>query len=325
MKNRVLVTGAGGYIGSHMCAILSDRGDFVVGLDNLENGYLDAIRANVVVIADVANKSVVANVLDTHDIDTVIHFAGYIQVGESMQDPAKYFENNFSNAASLLSAMHQCGIDQFIFSSTAAVFGNPITTPIDENHPKHPINPYGRSKLFLEEMCADLANARGLKSVSLRYFNAAGARPDGTLGERHEPETHLIPLAIDAALGKRPPLKLFGTDYPTPDGTCVRDYIHIHDLCDAHVAAMDYLRAGHPTACFNLGNGVGFSVLEVIRAVEKAVGRPVPYVVESRRQGDPPSLVGDSTLAREKLEWKPKRANLETIVADAVRWHLRGG
>ena len=324
MNRNVLVTGAAGYIGSHMCKILGECGYFVVGLDNLENGYRDAIHADEVVIGDVSNKSVVSNLLTTFDIDAVIHFAGYIQVGESMQNPHKYFANNFSNTAALLSTMCEAGVDQFVFSSTAAIFGNPVATPIDENHPKCPINPYGRSKLFVEEMCADLAISHNFRSVSLRYFNAAGARPDGTLGERHEPETHLIPLAIDAALGKRPPLKLFGTDYATHDGTCIRDYIHIHDLCDAHVAALDYLRAGNSSACFNLGNGVGFSVLEVIRTVEKVIGRPVPFLAEGRREGDPPSLIADSTLARETLGWSPKRADLETIVADAVRWHLIG-
>jgi UDP-glucose 4-epimerase len=254
-----------------------------------------------------------------------MHFASFIQVGESVQQPAKYYQNNVVNTLNLLEAMRAHGIHQFIFSSTAATFGEPQYTPIDERHPQQPINPYGRSKRMIEEVLADYDAAYGLKSVCLRYFNAAGADPEGQLGERHEPETHLIPLVLQAASGRRPHISVFGRDYETPDGTCIRDYVHIADLCEAHWLALQSLMNGAPSQAYNLGNGHGFSVQEVIDTAEAVTGRKIAVVNAPRREGDPARLVADATLARQQLGWKPQYADLATIVEHAWKWETRGG
>lgn len=318
--HRVLVTGAGGYIGSHMCKMLRESGHYVVALDTLENGFRDAITADAVVVADTADAHRVRGVLLEHQVSSVIHFAGYIQVGESVNDPLKYYRNNVANTLVLLDTLLAANVKTFIFSSTAAIFGNPQYTPIDEKHPKAPINPYGRSKLIIEQICHDLSVSNGLKSVCLRYFNAAGAHPDGSIGERHAPETHLIPLAIDAALGVRPALQVFGNDYDTRDGTCIRDYVHVDDLCRAHLAALDYLSRAGVSAQFNLGTGAGNTVLEVLQAIESELKLPVPRTFTGRRAGDPTHLVADPAEALRVLGWR-RQFELPDIVRHAVNWH----
>jgi UDP-glucose 4-epimerase len=252
-----------------------------------------------------------------------MHFASLIQVGESVVEPAKYYANNVATTLTLLDAMRGAGVLRFIFSSTAAVYGDPEYVPINEAHPKNPINPYGRSKWMVEQVLEDYDRAYGLKSVCLRYFNAAGADSEGELGERHVPETHLIPLVLQAASGRRDAIYVFGTDYNTPDGTCIRDYIHVADLCDAHALALQRLLEGGESGHFNLGNGQGFSVKEVIDTARRVTGRAIPVRYEARRAGDPPRLVADAGLARAQLGWQPKRADLETIVADAWAWERK--
>jgi UDP-glucose 4-epimerase len=252
-----------------------------------------------------------------------MHFASYIQVGESMREPVKYYQNNVTNTLNLLNAMQTFGVSRFIFSSTAAIFGEPQYTPIDEAHPKEPINPYGRTKLMVEQALADYDRAYGLKSVCLRYFNAAGADPDGQLGERHDPETHLIPLVLQAASGRRPQISVFGRDYDTPDGTCIRDYIHITDLCEAHWLAVQSLMDGAGSQAYNLGNGNGFSVQEVIAAAGRVTGRDIPVVDAPRREGDPARLVAASGQARKALGWSPAYADLDLIIRHAWGWETR--
>lgn len=257
---------------------------------------------------------------DNH-IDTVMYFASFIQVGESVVQPAKYYENNVGKTLTLPGAMARHGVRHFIFSSTAAIFGNPLRDLIDEAHPQAPINPYGRTKWLVEQLLPDYESAYGIRHVCLRYFNAAGAQPDGSLGERHDPETHLIPLAINAALGRGPALKVFGDDYPTQDGTCVRDYIHVCDLAAAHLLALQHLRSGGDSLKLNLGNGSGYSVRQVLETVGRIVGRPVPYTVVERREGDPSVLVADAQQARKVLDCAPAFPRLEDIVAHAAAWH----
>ena len=252
-----------------------------------------------------------------------MHFASFIQVGESVQEPAKYYANNVTNTLNLLDAMVTHEVQRFIFSSSAAVYGNPHTVPIPEDHPKHPINPYGRTKWMVEQILDDYDRAYGLKSVSLRYFNAAGADPGGQLGERHEPETHLIPLILRAASGRAPDIKVFGRDYDTPDGTCIRDYVHVADLCDAHRLALDQLLDGGVSAVYNLGNGNGFSVAEVIAATERVTGRNIPVTDVARREGDPPRLVANATRARTELGWQPQFNELDAIIAHAWAWECK--
>jgi UDP-glucose 4-epimerase len=275
--------------------------------------------------ADLADKAALDRVLGGGAFDAVMHFASYIQVGESVTAPAKYYENNVTHTQNLLDAMVRHGVNNFIFSSTAAIFGEPEYTPIDEAHPARPINPYGRSKWFVEQMLEDYERAYGLKSVCLRYFNAAGADPEGELGERHVPETHLIPLILQAASGRRECIKVFGRDYPTPDGTCIRDYIHVMDLCEAHLLAIEKLAETGEGARFNLGNGNGFSVQEVIDSAVRVTGRQFAVVDEIRREGDPAVLVADSRRAREALGWSPRFGDLDSIVAHAWRWELKAG
>lgn len=320
---RVLVVGGAGYIGSHMVKMLLGAGHEVVTLDNLSSGHRDAVLGGVFVEGDLADSDCLNNVFKQYTPDAVMHFASFIQVGESVRKPDIYYRNNVTNTLNLLDAMREFEVNKFIFSSTAAVFGEPDYVPIDEAHPNRPLNPYGRSKLMIEQVLADYDKAFDMRSVCLRYFNAAGADPDGQLGERHDPETHLIPLILQAASGRRENIQVFGRDYDTPDGTCIRDYIHIVDLCSAHLAALEHLNSGGESDRFNLGNGEGFSVQEVITAVQQVSGRAVTVINGPRREGDPARLVADSTRARNILMWRPKFTDLETIVAHAWQWELK--
>jgi UDP-glucose 4-epimerase len=319
----ILVVGGAGYIGSHMVKMLAQRGNGVVTLDNLSTGYRDAVIGGTLVEADLADAQALDRLFAAQRFDAVMHFASFIQVGESVREPARYYRNNFSNTLNLLEAMVAHRVGRFVFSSTAAIFGEPDYVPIDEAHPKRPINPYGLTKLMVEQALADFDRAYGLKSVCLRYFNAAGADPDGELGERHDPETHLVPLLLQVASGRREAIQVFGRDYDTPDGTCIRDYIHIVDLCEAHLLAIDYLARGNPSAQFNLGNGSGFSVQEVLDTVQRVTGRPVRAVDAPRREGDPARLVADARRARQVLGWTPRYADLDTIVAHAWAWERK--
>ena len=320
---KILVVGGAGYIGSHMVKMLLDAGHNVITFDNLSSGFRDAVLGGEFIKGDLADLAAIDNVFETYQPDAVMHFASYIQVGESVQDPKKYYINNFTNTLNLLNAMVKHQVNNFIFSSTAAVFGEPEYVPIDEMHSKTPLNPYGRSKLMVEQVLADYERAYGLKSVCLRYFNAAGADPSGLLGERHEPETHLIPLILQALSGKRTHISLFGRDYDTPDGTCIRDYIHIVDLCSAHLLALLKLVKDGASMCFNLGNGEGFSVQEVISAAERVTGKKVKVIEAPRREGDPARLVADARLAKKALAWTPVYAELETIIMHAWQWETK--
>lgn len=316
----VLVVGGAGYIGSHMCRLLRESGEPHLVFDSFEQGHRAALLGSPSFEGDLRRPEDLARVFAEHPIDVVMHFAAYISVGESVREPGKYWRNNTAGVLNLLDAMRDAGVGKLVFSSTAAIFGEPERVPIDEDHPKNPTSPYGQSKLAVERMLADFDTAHGLKSVCLRYFNAAGASPGGDLGEDHRPEEHLIPLAILAALGRRPGLKIFGTDYPTPDGTCVRDYIHILDLAEAHLLAVKHLRADGESRRYNLGNGVGFSVREVVETVERVCGRPVPREDAPRRPGDPASLVAASDRIRADWGWRPRYPELETLVRHAADW-----
>jgi len=317
MALKILVVGGAGYIGSHMVKRLGEAGVEVVTLDNLSSGHRDAVTCGEFVQGDIADRTLLNSLFASRTFDAVMHFASHIEVGESVRLPLKYYRNNVSNTLILLEAMQTAKIDKFIFSSTAAIFGTPQYSPIDERHPRSPINPYGRTKHMVEQILDDLGRAHGLRAVCLRYFNAAGADPSGALGERHDPESHLIPLTLQAASGRRPSIAVFGSDYDTPDGTCIRDYVHIVDLCEAHWLALQSLLGGAGSQQYNLGNGVGFSVLEVIETVRRVTRREFKVVKEARRAGDPPRLVTDATAARSTLGWEPKYPSLETIVEHA--------
>ena len=319
----VLVVGGAGYIGSHMVKHLAKTGCKVTTLDNLASGHRDAVLHGEFVLGDLADRPLLRELFDTTRFDAVMHFASFIQVGESVQKPAMYYENNVTNTLNLLDTMRLSGVDKFIFSSTAATFGEPQYSPIDEKHPQHPINPYGRSKLFVERILEDYEHAYGLRSVCLRYFNAAGADPEGQLGERHEPETHLIPLILQAASGRRPAISVFGRDYDTPDGTCIRDYVHISDLCTAHWLALLSLMNGVGSQRYNLGNGQGFSVQEVIDSALRITGSDIKVVDALRRVGDPARLVADATLATQQLGWHPRFSDLDIMLAHAWQWEQR--
>jgi len=314
---KILVTGGAGYIGSHMVSLLEKSGHEVTVMDNLSNGHRDSIGETPFILGDIGDRSLLDQVMAGNSFDAVMHFASYIQVGESVTSPSKYYNNNVSKTLVLLDAMVNAGIKKFIFSSTAAIFGEPIYSPIDESHPKSPVNPYGRTKLFVEQVLADYRQAYGLKSVSLRYFNAAGADPDGKNGERHHPETHLIPLVLKAASGERDSITVYGKDYETPDGTCIRDYIHVVDLCQAHLLSLIHLSSGGDSAAYNLGNGQGFSVLEVIAAAEKVTQKEIRVKNGTRREGDPPRLVADSRMIKQELGWTPHYPEIETIIKHA--------
>jgi len=320
---KILVVGGAGYIGSHMVLMLAGAGHAVVTLDDLSEGHRGAVLAGEFVEGSIADSALLDRVFTTHRFDGVMHFASFIQVGESVQQPAKYYRNNFVNTLVLLDAMVRHDIKRFIFSSTAAIYGEPEYVPIDEAHPCKPINPYGRSKWMVEQALQDYDRAYGLKSICLRYFNAAGADPEGRIGELHEPESHLIPLVLQAAAGRRDHIAVFGSDYDTPDGTCIRDYIHVMDLCAAHLLALDRLHAGADSDAFNLGNGAGASIREVIAVAERVTGHRIPVVEAARRAGDPARLVANPQKAFAALGWKPQRADLAIIVGDAWNFHRR--
>ncbi|MFO0679000.1 MAG: UDP-glucose 4-epimerase GalE [Polyangiaceae bacterium] len=321
----VLVSGGAGYIGSHTVLALVRGGHRVVALDDLSAGRREAVDASAtLVVGDVRDGALVAEVVRAHRIESVVHFASRIQVGESVSNPRIYYRDNVVASLAFLDAVLDAGVRNFVFSSSAAVYGDPVATPIDESHPKVPKSPYGESKLVVEWALESYARAYGLRYAALRYFNAAGADAASGLGECHEPETHLIPLVLEAALGARPHVTVFGHDYDTPDGTCIRDYVHVLDLADAHVAALVHLAGGNPGGAFNLGSGTGHSVNEVLRAVETVTGKKVPVVRGERRPGDPPSLVASPRRAEETLAWRASRSSLERIVSDAFAWHTAG-
>lgn len=317
---KVLVVGGAGYIGSHMVNALVLAGNSVLVLDDLSSGHRDALGPAEFQLGNLADKALLDRLFSAQKFDAVMHFASFIEVGQSVRDPGAYYQNNLCNTLGLLDAMVKHGGSRFVFSSTAAIFGEPLKTPIDETHPASPINPYGQSKWMVEQILADYERAYGLKSICLRYFNAAGAHAQAGLGERHNPETHLIPLVLQVAAGRRKEICIFGNDYDTPDGTCIRDYIHVMDLCDAHLLALEQLQAGGASARYNLGNGLGYSVREVIDTAREVTGKEIAVQLQARRAGDPARLVADATRARRELSWQPQRAELKTIVADAWAW-----
>ncbi|AOY83711.1 UDP-glucose 4-epimerase GalE [Moorena producens JHB] len=325
-KATVLVTGGAGYIGSHAVLALLAAGYNVVVLDNLVYGHRDIVEDVLkvkLVVGDTNDRVLLDNLFSHYDISAVMHFAAYAYVGESVTDPAKYYRNNVTGTLTLLEAMVAASIKKLVFSSTCATYGVPKTVPIPEDHPQNPINPYGASKLMVERILSDFHTAYDLKSVTFRYFNAAGADPEGRLGEDHTPETHLIPLVLLTALGKRESISIFGTDYPTADGTCIRDYIHVQDLASAHVLGLDYLLKGGDSQIFNLGNGNGFSVKEVIEAARLVTKQEIKAIECDRRPGDPPALVGSSDKARQLLGWYPEYSDLNTILSHAWQWHQK--
>jgi UDP-glucose 4-epimerase len=320
----VLVTGGAGYIGSHMAHLLARGGSEVVVADNLQSGHADAVPPGARFYqVDVGIAADMVAILREHRIRTIFHFASRIQVGESVVNPRLYYTGNLAAAVGLLEAALEAGVENFILSSTAAVYGIPAEVPIPEDHPTRPINPYGDTKLAIERMLESYSSAYGLRFAALRYFNAAGADASAGLGERHEPETHLIPLVLQAALGERANVAVFGRDYPTADGTCVRDYIHVLDLAEAHLAALKYLQGGGASGAFNLGTGTGFSVQQVIEAARSVSGRDIPVVDAERRAGDPPALVANPRRAEQLFGWKARRSDLHTIIRDAWSWHAR--
>ncbi len=319
----VLVTGGAGYIGSHTAKALAEAGFEPVVLDNLQRGHREAVRWGPLIEADLGDRTALEEVFTAYPIEAVLHFAAFASVGESMQSPGLYFRNNLVNTLGLLETMRDRGVRNIVFSSTCATYGNPQQIPITESHPQQPVNPYGESKLMVERMLYWFGSIHGLRSVALRYFNAAGADPQGEIGENHEPETHLIPLAISAAMGLSKALEIYGTDYDTPDGTAIRDYLHVTDLGSAHVAALRYLQGGGATTAINLGTGQGHSVREVTSMVERISGRKVPVREIGRRAGDPPSLIADAAKANEVLKWSPRHSTLEEIVQTAWNWKAK--
>jgi UDP-glucose 4-epimerase len=320
---RTLVTGGAGYVGSHMVKLLVASGAEVTILDDLSTGHADAVGGGHFVRGDIADERATAALLESRGIEVVVHFAACTLVAESLADPLKYYARNVGGTVALLRAMRTAGVQRIVFSSTAAVYGEPQRLPIDEAHPTQPVNPYGSSKLAIERMLGECSAAYGLRAASLRYFNAAGADPEARLGERHDPETHLIPLVLQAAAGRRPGISVYGTDYPTRDGTCVRDYIHVSDLCVAHLRALEWLADASRYDCFNLGNGEGKTVLEVIEAARRVSGRDFEVNFAARRSGDPAALVADATKARRVLGWEPRSSDIETIIRDAWSFEQR--
>jgi len=319
----VLVTGGAGYIGSHAVAALIERGEEIVVVDNMQQGHRAAVLGGKVYEGDIRDAAFLDRVFEENAIDAVIHFAANSLVGESMKDPGKYYHNNVYGTLCLLEAMNKHGVKRIVFSSTAATYGEPERVPIEETDRTEPTNAYGETKLAMERMIRWFDSAHGIRFVSLRYFNAAGAHESGAIGEDHQPESHLIPLVLQAALGQRPHISMFGDDYDTPDGSCIRDYIHVSDLADAHVLAVEKLRGGADSAVYNLGSGKGYSVKEVVETARRVTGREIPLVVEPRRAGDPAVLVASSDRARSELGWRPDRSNLESIIASAWSWHER--
>lgn len=319
---KIVVTGGAGYIGSHTCKVLAQKKHTPIVIDNLVYGHEESVKWGPLYKEDILNTESLTQILVKEKPDAIIHFAAYAYVGESVTDPLKYYRNNVIGSLSLLNAMKQAGVNKLVFSSTCATYGIPTTVPIHEEHPQNPINPYGQTKLNVEKILIDFGFAYNLKSVALRYFNAAGADKDGEIGEEHDPETHLIPLAIQATLNPNKPLTVMGTDYSTKDGTCIRDYIHVTDLAEAHVLALEYLyKAETNFSYFNLGTGQGASVNDVISMVEKVSGKKVRCKHGERRPGDPPVLVADGEKAKSILGWNPKHSSLENIISTAFRWH----
>lgn len=317
----VLVTGGAGYIGSHIVKELLDTEHNVFIIDNLQKGHVNSVLGGKFIRGDLGDEGLLHEIFEEFKIDAVIHLAADSLVGESMKDPRKYYKNNLCNGLNLLNVMVSHGTRYIVFSSTAAVYGEPIRIPIDEDHPKHPSNVYGETKIAFENALHWYDIAYGIKSISLRYFNAAGADPSGRIGEKHDPETHLIPIILDAALGKREHLQIYGTDYNTEDGTCVRDYIHVTDLATAHILALEALSQGANSRVYNLGNQKGFSVREVIKTTEEVLGRPMPVVEGPRRAGDPAILVASSERIKKELNWRPKYDDLHVIIETAWKWH----
>jgi len=321
---KILVTGGAGYIGSHVVLALVDEGYEVVVVDNLVYGHrevVEGLSGVKLVVGDIGDRALMKKVFIGHVIDAIMHFSAFAYVGESVTNPSKYFQNNVASMLNFLDEAVNAGIERIVFSSTCATYGCPSQIPISEDCPQSPINPYGASKLMAERILDDYDTAYGLKSVVFRYFNAAGADALGRSGENHDPETHLIPLVLDAAAGLRPAIQVFGDDYDTPDGTCIRDYIHVTDLARAHVLGLDYLMKGNDSNKFNLSNGKGYSVMEVINSVERVVGKPVLVCIEGRREGDPPVLIGNASKAASMLGWVPQYPEIDTIVEHAWRWY----
>jgi UDP-arabinose 4-epimerase len=319
----VLLVGGAGYIGSHTAKYLAQRGFLPVVYDDLSRGHREAVKWGPLEIGDIADRARLAEVMARHQPRAVVHFAAFAYVGESVGDPGLYYRNNVAGTISLLEAMRAAGVRHLVFSSTCATYGVPESVPLVEESPQNPINPYGRTKLMIEQVLADYARAYDFRAICLRYFNAAGADPDGEIGEDHDPEPHLIPLVLAAAAGRRPSVSIHGTDYPTRDGTCVRDFIHVTDLAQAHALALRHLLGGGAGVNLNLGNGAGYSVREVIAAAEKVTGKKIPVSLEPRRPGDPPELVGSAAKARALLGWQPEYPSIETILATAWAWHNR--
>ena len=322
MSKTVLVTGGAGYIGSHVCKALALAGYIPIAFDNLVHGHLFAVKWGPLAIGDITDRERLNTVIDQYSPVAIMHFAAFAYVGESVLDPGKYYRNNVSGTLTILECARDHGIDKLIFSSSCATYGVPNETPIQEDHPQNPINPYGASKLMIERILSDFDVAHGLRSISLRYFNAAGADPDGDIGEEHDPETHLIPLILDVAAGVRQTVQIYGNDYETPDGTCIRDYIHVSDLAQAHVLALRALERGAKTDKFNLGNGQGYSVKEVISVAQNVTGFNIPFQNAPRRAGDPARLVGDASRFIDALDWKPQFNKLPTIIQTAWNWHV---
>lgn len=316
----ILVAGGAGYIGSHTVKLLSRRGYDIIVYDNLSKGYKDFAKWGTFIKGDISDSSKLKEIFTNYKIDAVMHFCAFIEVGESVSNPQKYYHNNLVNTIKLLDTMLEFNIKNFIFSSTAAIFGNPVNIPIQENDPKNPINPYGKTKLYVENVLEDYEIAYGLKSICFRYFNAAGADPECEIGEAHNPESHLIPLILDAAIGKRENVKIFGTDYPTKDGTCIRDYIHVNDLAQAHILGLEYLLSEKKSENFNLGSGEGYSVREIIKNVKNITGKEFKVIETDRRPGDPPILIANSKKAQKILGWETK-FSLQEIIKTAWEWH----
>jgi UDP-glucose 4-epimerase len=319
---RVLVTGGAGYVGSHSAKLLAASGHDVTVVDNLAEGHRAAVGKLPLVVADLLDRERITALIQEHRIEAVMHFAAFAYVGVSVTEPAKYYHNNIVGTLALLDAMRACGINRIVFSSTCATYGNPQHVPITEDHPQNPISPYGFTKLAIEHALADYSRAYNLGYAALRYFNASGAAADGTIGEDHDPETHLIPLVLQVALGQRPYAEIFGIDYPTPDGTCVRDYIHVDDLATAHLAALEKLKPGDELK-LNLGTGQGASVKQVIDRCREVTGHPIPTREGPRRPGDPPELVADPSAAKRELGWEARHKNVRTIIESAWRWHSK--
>lgn len=323
MSRTVFVTGGAGYVGSHCCRAFAQAGWRVVVFDNLSRGWRDFVRWGDLIVGDLVDADAIAAALKQVKPDLVAHFAALAYVGESVADPGVYYVNNVGGTLNLLNGMRAAGVDKILFSSTCATYGVPTQIPIVETHPQHPINPYGRSKLMVEQILADYSAAYGMAHVALRYFNAAGADASGEIGERHQPETHVIPLAIQAAMNGGDSFQIFGDDFDTRDGTAVRDYVHVSDLAEAHLRALDYLQAGGASDAFNLGTGIGTTVAEIAAAVERCGGKPLIRVVVGRREGDPPVLVAAAEKARSVLGWTPKCSGIDNIIRTSWRWHVQ--